>query len=73
LPNSRVNPWTIQRIVDSMPASSTEEQVRAKVRACCPPVVPLGSPHYLGWLDYVKRCEEAGVRYFRKMVPAGRK
>jgi hypothetical protein len=54
---SRVNPFAIRRIVGAMPARSTEAQVRARARECCAP----GSSD-----EFMRRAEEAAVRYFRK-------
>ncbi len=61
--HSRVNPYAIRRIVGALPARSTEADVRAKARACC----ATGSSE-----DFIQRAEEAAVRYFRSVVPAGR-
>ena len=54
--HSRVNPYAIRRIVDVMPARSTEAQVRAKARACC----TAGASE-----DFIQRAAESAVRYFR--------
>lgn len=63
MPKPRVNPYAIRWIVGAMPAKSTEEQVRARARECCAP----GSSE-----EFIQRAEDAAVRYFRKIVPAGR-
>lgn len=63
MPKPRVNRWAIRRIVDPMPIQSTENQIRAKVRECC----TAGSS-----AEFIQACEDAAVKYFREIVPAGR-
>lgn len=55
----RVNPYAIRRIVDKLPARSTEADVRKKARACCVD----GSSE-----EFIRAAEEAAVRYFLRMT-----
>jgi hypothetical protein len=59
----RVNAWAVKRVVDPMSIHSTEDQVRARARECC----VSGSSH-----EFIQAAEDAAVRYFRRIVPAGR-
>lgn len=57
---SRVNPWAVRRIVDRLPITSTEADVRAAIRARCTDA------------DFARRAEESAVRYWQRVAPAGR-
>lgn len=59
MPKPRVNPYAIRRIVDQMPAKSTEAQIRMRIRECC----AVGSS-----ADFIRSAEDQAVRYFRKAV-----